>query len=115
MNCIECEKCKIHGRMQIFGIATAFKILFSEDRIYHLKNLDRNEFIVIIYFIFIYFYLFLFIFIYFYLFLFIFIYFYLFLFIFILFLLYLFIIYFIYYLFIFINFINKNFYLFIKI
>ena len=46
MDCVECEKCKVHGKMQIYGIGTAFKILFSGNQRKELLKLKRNEFTV---------------------------------------------------------------------
>lgn len=31
MDCVECEKCKVFGKMQVYGIGVALKILFSDD------------------------------------------------------------------------------------
>lgn len=46
MDCVECEKCKVNGKIQFQGTAVALKILFStvEGKISSLKN---NEIIVI--------------------------------------------------------------------
>jgi len=49
MDCVECEKCKVYGKLQTYGIAAAFKILFAErlegvDKI----HLQRNELIALI-------------------------------------------------------------------
>jgi hypothetical protein len=30
MDCVGCEKCKMHGKLNILGIAAAMKVLFSE-------------------------------------------------------------------------------------
>lgn len=66
MDCVECEKCRVHGTLQIYGLGllfihfliklgwfskkiilgAAFKILFSDDRKRELIYLKRNEFIV---------------------------------------------------------------------
>jgi hypothetical protein len=43
MDCVGCEKCKIHGKLQILGLGTALKILL-EDRT--CETLQRNEIIV---------------------------------------------------------------------
>jgi len=29
MDCVECEKCKTYGKMQVYGIGTALKIILS--------------------------------------------------------------------------------------
>ena len=39
-NCVSCQKCRVHGKLQIYGVATMFKILFSEENDINLK---RNE------------------------------------------------------------------------
>ena len=31
MDCVGCEKCKMWGKLQLLGIATSLKILFSAD------------------------------------------------------------------------------------
>ena len=67
MDCVECEKCRVHGTLQIYGLGiflikiplkmteilffwlkkgAAFKILFSDNRKMELIYLKRNEFIV---------------------------------------------------------------------
>lgn len=46
MDCVECEKCKVFGKMQVYGIGVALKILFSDDSLTQVKNLQRNELIV---------------------------------------------------------------------
>ena len=46
MDCVECEKCKVYGKMQIAGIGTALRILFSEKEQNVLSQIRRNEFIV---------------------------------------------------------------------
>jgi len=48
MDCVECEKCRVYGKLQTYGIGTAFKILFAEklegvDKI----HLQRNELIAL--------------------------------------------------------------------
>ena len=30
IDCVSCQKCKLHGKLQIYGLATMFKILFSK-------------------------------------------------------------------------------------
>lgn len=40
MNCVSCQKCRMHGKLQIYGVATMLKILFSEEENINLK---RNE------------------------------------------------------------------------
>ena len=47
MNCVECEKCKVYGKMQIEGLGTAFKLLF-DDRYNVDSGLRRNELIALI-------------------------------------------------------------------
>ena len=35
MDCVGCEKCKMHAKLQILGIATSLKILFSQPHVGH--------------------------------------------------------------------------------
>ena len=42
MDCVECEKCKVWGKLQSYGIGTALKILFES----HVPA--RNELIAFI-------------------------------------------------------------------
>lgn len=42
IDCVSCQKCKLHGKLQIYGLATMMKILFSKEENLKLK---RNEFI----------------------------------------------------------------------
>lgn len=48
MDCVACESCKVHAKLNILGIGTALKILFSaeEKRDSVIQNLQRNEIIV---------------------------------------------------------------------
>ena len=46
MDCVGCEKCKLWGKLQIIGLGTALKILFSVDDIGQL-TLTRNEVIAL--------------------------------------------------------------------
>lgn len=47
IDCVECEKCKTYGKLQIQGLGTAFKLIFEEN--YHQKiDLSRNEIIALI-------------------------------------------------------------------
>ena len=47
MDCVECEKCKVYGKMQIAGIGTALSIFFSEKEENVLPQIRSNELIVI--------------------------------------------------------------------
>ncbi|QDZ25311.1 endoplasmic reticulum oxidoreductin 1 [Chloropicon primus] len=47
MDCVGCEKCKLWGKLQILGLGTALKILFSVDDIDQLV-LTRNEVIALL-------------------------------------------------------------------
>jgi ERO1-like protein alpha len=31
MDCVGCEKCRLWGKLQVLGLGTALKILFSDD------------------------------------------------------------------------------------
>lgn len=44
MDCVGCEKCRLHGKLQILGLGTALKILFN-DRPFQLQ---RNEIMALI-------------------------------------------------------------------
>eukprot|EP00249_Psilotum_nudum_P018259 c26718_g1_i1 orf=619-1977(+) len=51
MDCVGCEKCRLWGKLQILGLGTALKILFSmdkEDSVAHLLELQHNEVIALI-------------------------------------------------------------------
>jgi ERO1-like protein alpha len=48
MDCVECEKCKVFGKMQVYGIGTVLKLVFTNDIIKTLERLKRNEIIVLI-------------------------------------------------------------------
>jgi len=43
LDCVGCEKCKLHAKMEFLGLGTAVKILFSK----HV-SLVRNEIIALI-------------------------------------------------------------------
>ncbi|KAG0474023.1 hypothetical protein HPP92_015880 [Vanilla planifolia] len=50
MDCVGCEKCRLWGKLQILGIGTALKILFSVDGQNHMNQqlqLQRNEVIAL--------------------------------------------------------------------
>jgi len=42
MNCVECEKCRLFGKMQTYGIGTALKILLGYNAFY-----KRNEMVAL--------------------------------------------------------------------
>ena len=42
IDCVGCQKCKLHGKLQIYGLATMLKILFDKNEVLLLK---RNEII----------------------------------------------------------------------
>uniref|UniRef100_A0A7R9U445 Uncharacterized protein n=1 Tax=Pinguiococcus pyrenoidosus TaxID=172671 RepID=A0A7R9U445_9STRA len=44
MDCVGCEKCRLWGKLQVLGVGTALKILFSEGDV----QLHRNEVIALI-------------------------------------------------------------------
>jgi len=46
MDCVACEKCKVNGKLQILGLGTALKILFSND--IESLNLQRNEVVALV-------------------------------------------------------------------
>ncbi|OMO65769.1 Endoplasmic reticulum oxidoreductin 1 [Corchorus olitorius] len=49
MDCVGCEKCRLWGKLQVLGLGTALKILFSVNGQEHLgQELQRNEVIALI-------------------------------------------------------------------
>jgi len=46
MNCVECEKCKLHAKLQTYGIGAAMKIIFSNFPNSFNGRIKRNELIV---------------------------------------------------------------------
>jgi ERO1-like protein alpha len=48
IDCVSCQKCKLHGKLQIYGLGTMFKILFSPLSQVHTINLKRNELIAFV-------------------------------------------------------------------
>lgn len=58
MDCVGCEKCKLWGKLQFLGVATALKILFASDdcfreglaptQVLGALNLERNEVIALV-------------------------------------------------------------------
>ncbi|XP_031473262.1 endoplasmic reticulum oxidoreductin-2-like [Nymphaea colorata] len=51
MDCVGCEKCRLWGKLQILGLGTALKILFSvdgDDRVDQPLQLQRNEVIALL-------------------------------------------------------------------
>jgi len=47
MDCVSCQTCKVHAKLQVLGIATATKILMAEDPKI-IKGLQRNEVIALL-------------------------------------------------------------------
>ena len=45
MDCVACDKCKLWGKLQITGLGTALKILFSEESQEHIVTLDSEDII----------------------------------------------------------------------
>ncbi|KAL7186056.1 hypothetical protein ACSBR2_027917 [Camellia fascicularis] len=51
MDCVGCEKCRLWGKLQVLGLGTALKILFSVDGQNHpdqILHLQRNEVIALL-------------------------------------------------------------------
>merc|ERR1711976_546779 len=49
MDCVSCEKCRMYGKLQVYGIGTAMKILFGSSPDQRNKfELKRNEIISLI-------------------------------------------------------------------
>merc|ERR1711871_804388 len=46
LDCVTCEKCKLWGKLQVLGIGTALKVLFSENAGVEYE-LERNEIIAL--------------------------------------------------------------------
>lgn len=46
LDCVGCQKCRLHGKLQVLGIGTAFKILFTDPSI--VPDLDRNEIVALV-------------------------------------------------------------------
>eukprot|EP00696_Hemimastix_kukwesjijk_P019398 gnl/Hemi2/864_TR312_c0_g1_i1.p2 gnl/Hemi2/864_TR312_c0_g1~~gnl/Hemi2/864_TR312_c0_g1_i1.p2 ORF type:complete len:244 (-),score=90.64 gnl/Hemi2/864_TR312_c0_g1_i1:381-1112(-) len=46
-DCIDCEKCRIHGKLQILGIGTALRIVLADDEDAR-RPLHRNEIIALV-------------------------------------------------------------------
>lgn len=44
MDCVSCQKCKLHGKLQVYGLATMLKILFAKN-LSHDISFKRNELI----------------------------------------------------------------------
>jgi hypothetical protein len=47
MDCVGCEKCKLHGKLQILGIAASLKILLSHHEVQQDIILHRDEVIAL--------------------------------------------------------------------
>ncbi|MBA0568795.1 hypothetical protein Golob_006263, partial [Gossypium lobatum] len=50
MDCVGCEKCRLWGKLQVSGLGTALKILFSvndEENLIQILQLQRNEVIAL--------------------------------------------------------------------
>ncbi|CAG5127373.1 unnamed protein product [Candidula unifasciata] len=47
MDCVECDKCRLWGKLQILGMGTALKILFSEDISTSEFQLTRTEIVAL--------------------------------------------------------------------
>ena len=50
MDCISCDKCRLNGKVQVRGIATALKVLFLPESEKHtiLKEINNQEIVSII-------------------------------------------------------------------
>lgn len=44
MNCVGCERCRLWGKIQVTGIGTALKILFSNSKDYELRREELVSF-----------------------------------------------------------------------
>lgn len=48
LDCVTCEKCRLNGKVQVKGLATALKILFMSDSQIQNLHLDKQEQIALI-------------------------------------------------------------------
>jgi len=49
INCTECEKCRLHAKQELLGIATALKVVFEiGNSNSQLNDLSRNELVALI-------------------------------------------------------------------
>ena len=46
LDCVQCQQCKLHGKLAMLGYGTALKILFSPTNV--LEDLTRNEIVALI-------------------------------------------------------------------
>eukprot|EP00357_Protocruzia_adherens_P012614 CAMPEP_0115024214 /NCGR_PEP_ID=MMETSP0216-20121206/33040_1 /TAXON_ID=223996 /ORGANISM="Protocruzia adherens, Strain Boccale" /LENGTH=474 /DNA_ID=CAMNT_0002398101 /DNA_START=38 /DNA_END=1458 /DNA_ORIENTATION=- len=48
MDCVGCEKCRLHGKLQLNGIATALKVLFTDEEVLKKESIKRNDLVAFI-------------------------------------------------------------------
>lgn len=48
LDCVECQKCRLYGKLQVFGLGTALKIILSSQQKKPFPLIKRNEFIALI-------------------------------------------------------------------
>eukprot|EP00521_Asterionellopsis_glacialis_P008400 CAMPEP_0195285398 /NCGR_PEP_ID=MMETSP0707-20130614/3242_1 /TAXON_ID=33640 /ORGANISM="Asterionellopsis glacialis, Strain CCMP134" /LENGTH=1388 /DNA_ID=CAMNT_0040344885 /DNA_START=294 /DNA_END=4460 /DNA_ORIENTATION=+ len=48
LDCVQCQQCKLHGKMAMLGYGTALKILFTKDSALQASNFERNEIVAFI-------------------------------------------------------------------
>eukprot|EP01083_Nonionella_stella_P069189 184299_1 len=50
MNCVECEKCRLYGKLQVLGLGTAMKIMFSPPGAVpmHPDSFQRDEIVALV-------------------------------------------------------------------
>jgi hypothetical protein len=48
LDCVQCQQCKLHGKMAMLGYGTALKILFTSKEELIAKSLSRNEVVAFI-------------------------------------------------------------------
>ena len=48
LDCVQCQQCKLHGKMAMLGYGTALKILFIKNHHSLLHSLERNEIVAFI-------------------------------------------------------------------
>ena len=48
LDCVQCQQCKLHGKMAMLGYGTALKILFTRDDLINEQSISRNEIVAFI-------------------------------------------------------------------
>jgi len=48
LDCVQCQQCKLHGKMAMLGYGTALKVLFLPDQLINENSITRNEVVAFI-------------------------------------------------------------------